>query len=276
MKRFYAVTIFLFTCLTAPVTLVADNVLVFGTYFTKATLVTSLESLGHTVTNSDGLPADLSGFNSIWHVDAFTPIVPEFQTRLAAYLAAGGGLHLTGERPCCEALNDSLQQFVNSVVVGGGIQVGDLGDIAGPYTVNPAANGGLATTPNAVSVWEPLASGGMGGLGNLPDPNIMVAGNGNVPVGAVWLGSELVSGMGQLTLLMDTNWFSQPSAGDNLAIIENIQTFLSGNVVELANIARFPVTKTFTDGSTDEVDVTLTCNSGLPLQQSATIAGGEN
>ncbi|MDT8322074.1 MAG: IPTL-CTERM sorting domain-containing protein, partial [Xanthomonadales bacterium] len=29
------------------------------------------------------------------------------------------------------------------------------------------------------------------------------------------------------------------------------------------------------DGSTDEVDVTLTCNTGLPLEQSFTIAGGD-
>ena len=38
---------------------------------------------------------------------------------------------------------------------------------------------------------------------------------------------------------------------------------------------RFNVTKTFSDGITDEVEVTLTCNSGLPLEQSFTIAGGD-
>lgn len=38
--------------------------------------------------------------------------------------------------------------------------------------------------------------------------------------------------------------------------------------------ARFRVTKTFSDDRDDEVEVTLTCNSGLPLQQSAEIAGG--
>jgi hypothetical protein len=39
--------------------------------------------------------------------------------------------------------------------------------------------------------------------------------------------------------------------------------------------AYFKVTKTFSDGSTDEVDVTLTCNTGLPLEQTFTIAGGD-
>ena len=37
----------------------------------------------------------------------------------------------------------------------------------------------------------------------------------------------------------------------------------------------FKVVKTFSDDRTDEVEVTLTCNGGIPLQQSFTIAGGD-
>jgi uncharacterized repeat protein (TIGR01451 family) len=40
-------------------------------------------------------------------------------------------------------------------------------------------------------------------------------------------------------------------------------------------VARFHVTKDFSDGSTDDVDVTLTCDTGLPLTQTLTIAGGD-
>jgi hypothetical protein len=43
----------------------------------------------------------------------------------------------------------------------------------------------------------------------------------------------------------------------------------------IPNVARFKVTKTFSDGSDDEVDVMLTCNTGLPLKQTFTIAGGD-
>jgi hypothetical protein len=39
--------------------------------------------------------------------------------------------------------------------------------------------------------------------------------------------------------------------------------------------ALFRVTKTFSDGSTDQVRVTLNCSTGLPLSQSATIGGGD-
>lgn len=264
--------------LSLPASVLADNILVFGNYPSKNTLATSLTSLGHTVDNQTGLPADLSGYDSIWHVDAGTPLTPAYQTQLADYLAAGGGVHLTGERPCCEALNDSLQALVNAVVSGGGIQVGDLGDINGPYSINPAATSGLATTPNSVSVWVPSASGGMGGLGNLPDPNILATGAGEVPVGGAWTESDLVSGSGRLTLMMDTNWFSNPGGGDNIAIIENIQHFLtsSGGVQPpVTGTARFLVTKHFEDGLSADVEVTLTCSTGLPLQQSFMIGGGD-
>ena len=49
----------------------------------------------------------------------------------------------------------------------------------------------------------------------------------------------------------------------------------ASNIEFVPGNARFNVTKTFTDGSTDSVDVTLTCNGGLPLVQDFTIAGGD-
>lgn len=44
----------------------------------------------------------------------------------------------------------------------------------------------------------------------------------------------------------------------------------------LPSVARFKVTKTFSDNSTDDVDVTLTCTTGSPLTQTATITGGDS
>ncbi len=45
--------------------------------------------------------------------------------------------------------------------------------------------------------------------------------------------------------------------------------------VPVTGTLRFNVTKTFTDGSEGDVEVMLSCNSGLPLEQSATISGGD-
>jgi hypothetical protein len=44
----------------------------------------------------------------------------------------------------------------------------------------------------------------------------------------------------------------------------------------LADAAGFEVNKTFNDGNPGEVEVTITCNTGLPLQQSDTISEGDN
>jgi len=50
----------------------------------------------------------------------------------------------------------------------------------------------------------------------------------------------------------------------------------SCEITNAATVARFQVTKDFSDGSTDDVEVTLTCNTGLPLEQSLTITGGDD
>jgi len=52
-------------------------------------------------------------------------------------------------------------------------------------------------------------------------------------------------------------------------------TFDDDSIVESDGITRILVTKTFADSFPGEVDVTLTCNGGLPLEQSATIQGGD-
>ena len=50
--------------------------------------------------------------------------------------------------------------------------------------------------------------------------------------------------------------------------------YIEFDVTPADGTAAFKVTKTFSDGRTDEVDVSLSCNGGLPLEQDFTIAGG--
>ncbi|MEE4218574.1 MAG: IPTL-CTERM sorting domain-containing protein [Xanthomonadales bacterium] len=52
-------------------------------------------------------------------------------------------------------------------------------------------------------------------------------------------------------------------------------TFDDDSIVESDGTTRILVTKTFADNFPGEVDVTLTCNGGLPLEQTATIQGGD-
>ncbi|MBI4839364.1 MAG: hypothetical protein HY806_09560 [Nitrospirae bacterium] len=199
--------------------------MVFGDYTgSRDILATSLTNLGYTVTNVSSLPEDLSSYGTIWHVAAYTALTSGEQSQLSDFLATGGGLYLTGERPCCESLNASVQTLINSVVTGGGITVGGLGDISGSYLFNSSALGSITTNPNTITAFSPIAPGGMGGLGSLPDSNILVTGAGNVPVGAVWNSSDLTGNAGRLVIIMDVNWF--PYSPDD--IINNIQTFIDG------------------------------------------------
>jgi hypothetical protein len=64
------------------------------------------------------------------------------------------------------------------------------------------------------------------------------------------------------------------SADCNIIGVVSASTY-SCEVTNAETVARFHVTKEFSDGSTDAAEVTLTCDTGLPLTQSLTIAGGD-
>jgi len=195
----------------------------------KSLLQTDLQSLGKSVTmNVSSLPNDLSSFGTIWHVGAFVPLTSAEQSGLSSHLALGRGLHLTGERPCCDTMNASLTTFVHSVVRdGASITVGNQGDISGPHTFNSTARGNISTNSNALTMWNPSAPGGIAGISGA---NVFVSGAGGVAVGAVWDSADLVSG-GRLTLLMDVNWFSN---SDRLPVIENIARFIDDPAATLS------------------------------------------
>ena len=201
------------------------GVLVFGDRASGSTLSSDLASFGRIVSmNVATLPADLSTFGTIWHMSAFTPLLADEQKRLAAFLALGRGLHLTGERPCCEVLNASLQSLVRSIVVdGASIRIGGLGDIGGLDTFNPNAKGTITTTPNVLTTWTALAPGGISGISGA---NVLVSGLLGVPVGAVWDSSDLVGGSGRLTLLMDSDWVFGGAGPDRRAVVQNIEQYI--------------------------------------------------
>lgn len=223
------------------------DVLVFGDYASaRTTLAGALAAMGKNVTAAATLPADLSSYEVIWQTSAFASLTAAERTRLQSFLSDGGGLHINGERPCCEALNASVQQFVNSAVVGGGIGVGGRGDISGPMVMNTSAVGEVSTSPNLIQTYRPLATGGLSGVSGA---NVLVAGAGGVPVGAVWDGSSLTGGAGRLTLLMDVNWYDGGiTYGDNRKLIENIQAFLESGVAADASPPVIVATVTGTTG----------------------------
>lgn len=221
----------------------AGSILIFGDYSTQigsTYLKSTLEILGHSVTISPILPLDLLPYNTIWHIGNLVPLTAAEQARLADFVNAGGGLHLTGEREGTigvqSPMNASLESLINTLVAGSGVQVGKLGQVMppgsffSPYPANPDALGGIT----AGVTWLRLA--GPGGMAGIANPrNILAYGANSVPVGAVWDSTDLAGGSGGLSILMDNGWFqlvpySGQPGNDNRTLLENLQSFLTLNL----------------------------------------------
>lgn len=187
----------------------------------------TLTELGADVDRESTLPADLSPFQTIWYVSAYDSLSADDVSRLSAFVAAGGSAYLTGERPCCEPLNSSVQALLRAVLTDRDVTVGARGDINGPFTFNPAVVDQLASQPNVLTDFVPESPGGLDGIGNVSAPNVF-ASNGSVAVGAAWSDKDMLSGRGRLALLMDVDWLG---SSDRTPIIENIQRFLSRGAV---------------------------------------------
>src|SRR5262249_202815 len=143
---------------------------------------------------------------------AFNAISPADQAKLAQFLAKGGGVYLTGERPCCQTLNSSVQSLLRTVVVGGdGIVVGSNRDFPGTATFNPNAVGGITSSPNVLTTWAPNGPGEITGISG----SNVLATSGDGIVAGVWNEANLTGPAGRVVLMMDVDWLSD---GNSLAI----------------------------------------------------------
>jgi hypothetical protein len=173
----------------------AARVLVFGNSdngYERDNLGESLRQLGATVEVSAELPAVLGSYNEIWNADAYVDLNPEAEARLVAFVEAGGGLYLTGERPCCEPLNDSVERIVNRLVIGPHVSVGDMGDVDGPFTFNPEATDDVTRVPHVLVDFVPSSPGGLQGIGGVSDRNVLASSE-TIAVGGVWGDADMVT-----------------------------------------------------------------------------------
>lgn len=199
----------------------------------EATAISELEILleraGYQVTVSPTIPESLSGVGQVWWVD-YRPIPTADLDRLVQFVKGGGGLYLTGERPCCEDLNAGVSRVVNDLVEGGGVGIGGLGDPfyqQGPVPVNQAVVGGLANNPLAVTEVVMNAPGGMSGV--YGDNVLAYAPGSQVPVAGAWDETDLVGTQGRLVVVMDVNWLDPSRQGPQAdAFAQNLALFLSG------------------------------------------------
>jgi hypothetical protein len=186
--------------------------------------------------NSPTLPTDLSAYGTIWYVGAFSAISSTDQTRLAQFLARGGGLYLTGERQCCQTLNNSIQSLLRVVVVNGNtIVVGSTRDFfppAGepllPAAFNSGARNNVTTTPNTLTAWFPNGPGEILGISGA---NVLSTLSEGIVAG-VWSEADLVGGAGRIILMMDVDWLANAASLEGCdalcrqRIIENFLVYL--------------------------------------------------
>jgi hypothetical protein len=198
-----------------------------------------LQGLGHTVTLVAGptpaTPGNLSAFDSVWIVQL--PAMSIFSgldvNALSAYVRAGGGVYLTGERSCCETLNASVQNFVNVLTSDSGVTgyvIGNLGEGGDTFAPNPTDPFGLTTTPNVLTEWATLAAGLLSVAGLPADVrDHRVVFQGTPGAGAVAIPPEdLEAGSGCMYVAMDISYLIPAFLPDpQPELLENIATFLS-------------------------------------------------
>lgn len=205
----------------------------YGNYEPLTNLQSLLQNDGKSVdvVESTALPKKITSYNEIWYV-ATDPVSASDAKRLQKFVSGGGGLYLTGERPCCESLNGVDAAFINSLTVNGNIQIGGLGDADDETAfddVNSSAEASAATSPNVLTGWLPAAPGGITGV---PPKNELTStpfGGTATATGAVWSGKDLKAGKGRLAILMDINWLESGwwDLTTTTQMVQNLDTFLT-------------------------------------------------
>ena len=164
------------------------------------------------------------------------PIDAQDEGLLEAFVRSGRGVYLTGERPCCQDLDNSDQAIVQNLTHESGVAVGDGEDLdAGSLfqnQVNANAVGGITEVPNQVTTWVP---GQPGVITGLDAANIVTEGYQNnvlVATGGAWSASDITGHRGALVLLMDINWLEsgEGDLADAAPFVTDIAHFLSSSV----------------------------------------------
>ncbi|QDU66737.1 hypothetical protein [Engelhardtia mirabilis] len=212
---------------------VADRALVFGEpvdgTFQAELVADALTAAGLFAEYLPTLPTDLDAYAVLWCAETFGSLTLAQEQALVEFVQSGRGLHLSGERDaCCSAANAFVQRILDGLLVNG-VTVGGAGDVSGPYLVNPSAAGNADSQPNDLAQLPLCAAGAL--VGSIAPKNVLAAGVTDLVVAAVFEGSDLIGGLGRVSVVMDTDWeflagCENPNA-DAFEAIANIASFLA-------------------------------------------------
>lgn len=260
----------------------AANVAVLNVTSGSSSIVSNLTTAGHTaatVTQAEVTGGALSGYDVFimgrnWccdnHDDAYRDAVVNF-------VNAGGGLltewddyaFLFDGYDSTFRYSDTLPQggFINGDVGGGSSDSIVLDKVmdhpiwgALPDTLSVGGVDFPYTTYNYdLGDWDVVASMTGSGSANFP----------------AQVFPAIIAGRTLPVVGMAFDWGDAANQEDIVGLYLRSVEYLLGDF-ETEPTARFHVTKTYENGVTDAVEVTLTCNGGLPLSQSFTIEGGDS
>ena len=231
------------------------------------------------LTNLDGfsgLTTIGDGGLAIWFNDALIDI-----DGLAGVVSSNWDVQITnnGALSQCSSLLILLDQ-VDDALPGPGPGVSGIPDVNGEVTVSDNLDGcnsiGDIVGTSDQTITEFMASPASGTVGGSSTLSATASSGLTVTFGSSTQGVCTVAGTTVSYLTSGTCTVTADQAGDdnwNAAPQVTLDITVAASSTDTA--ANFHVTKAFSDSNDANVEVTLTCNTGLPLQQSSTIAGGD-
>ncbi len=191
---------------------------------TTAEITANLSSLeaavGNTVTVSDALPGDISGYGQVWDLrfsNVFALTAAE-QAEYVSFAQAGGGLFVLGENGGFDSRNQTIASLLSAL---GGGSVGFNYSFPNPETVNAPFTG-----PNAVSQVYYAAQGDFDGSGNCQ----FISQSGSIGAGiACGVGTLTNAPAGAFTSVLDVNFLQYYDTGDK-ELAENLVGYVQGQV----------------------------------------------
>lgn len=179
------------------------------------------EAVGNTVTVSDGIPIDFTGFDQIWDLrfsNTFALSVTE-QQNYVDFMASGGGMFVMGENSGFTARNDSVIDLI-ALAGGGNLNFAVPTD---PQTVNAPFTG-----PNPVATIDFAAPGGVDSSGTGQFITEDAFGRGT---GVAWGVGDLANAQaGALTVVFDVNFMQLNAGADREALAANLVGFVGNEV----------------------------------------------
>ncbi len=193
-------------------------------------LKTLHEAVGNTVTISDGIPVNFTGFTQIWDIRFSNnfALTAGQQTQYLSYLQGGGRVFMMGENNGFSTRNGTI---FNLIAAAGGGTLGNGGTGTCPsdnQTVNAPFTG-----PNAVSSIAYACAGAFNGFGT----GQWISNNGNIGAGVAWtIGTLANATAGSLTSILDVNFMEGNRTFEMQQLTKNLIGFVNnppppGNVV---------------------------------------------